>query len=1331
MKRLRVATMLLSFLLLAWGQQIVQPYWAYDIGYTNNPILVRGIHVVNQDLAWAVGKWGSSSGIARVRAGFNNWPENTTIPDSIKNNYFFNDVWCSQNGQYVWIVGEKIAAGTNQYKGVVIRSMNSGATWEYRTPDNPLGWVSPIPFLKVRFASDDRHGYITCGNGWVLTTDNGGERWSWCARPDNSGLPPSPQDYKNAIWYYGLWVDDNYPLTAWIAGDDFGLVAKTTNAGANWTTWLPNEFQMPLPGWYKWQGAVNPRYGLRYPLYELEMRSYNEGWIAMGIGYLGHITNGQTFTLTNTPEPGDFWACSMADSGHTAFLTTGDQGVADYIDQYNNESQELSRYGNDFTALDMYQVPGRPDLTVAFAGCEKRFEDQQGESRPVRRRYFPAIIVDPRLGIAEDTINDKATVTVNWHANYQRAQDIDKWQIVWTNHEYQNQWFGRHQYNIINLAYRASGIYDTTWEMLDYKNFKGWHDFQVVCVTKDFSYEYWFHVGEAYIACFSRYPQWLLAPTITTCEDVPGDDGGVIHIAWEHGGTPPQGFDVCRATSQTGPFVRVAAFGPNQRQYWDKTQDSVRYYYRLYASSAEGSYYAYHVMSNTASAFSLNNNPPVAPGKPNTLWNSQNRINQVYWTGSSSNDVAGYFVCPYDPTYGYTLSHSVPINRTVFYDFIPIGQSNTINYSVSAVDWHGNVSLWSDIYTSSTQIAEYTNTPRGTALNNATKIIRTADGKLHFVWYKDNKVYYNRTTDRGSYWSAPVEIGVGEHPTIGQDASGQLHALWIVHDPTLDYPDTVQYPYPIPPPTPQAGTRRLMYTYTIGSVWQSAVCLYEDANTSPGFLLPPSLDIYGNTVHVVLEQCHSSMMSCDWSLIYGSFTLGNPVVGSWETVDSYFGFMLPAAGAPSMKTHFDGTLHLTWSLNGEIRYCYRNFMGFSPIEVLNQGHYSGTDPSICINGDEVNVVWSGNSELFGIDIFRRYRIGLWPTWGPIEQVSFTESPSLLPIMVRNNIIWCENTGSDYEIYRAWPLDYGWSPPENVSSPAARPTPYFPSVFPQAEVLTDPAGNPDSIFIIFTEKDCTLPYALRFEKRTLSTGDIPLFSYNLGTEIRSPVTLARSGYAKYGTKPYQTVDTDSSRLNYQVTGLDPKKNYAIGWDFYQKTNSTYQLKFEVDDIAIASAITVPSDKRIARKVPIPSSCLSDGKLSIKVGKNGSQGEAILSGFAIYDITNGKGGGGGGQDAEIKPMNERITFYLKPDNSNPFVTNTAVQYGIPEAGKISLRIYNTAGRMVRELTRGFVKPGTYRTSWDGKDNQGYNLPAGVYFFRLEFKDKVLNQKLVMFR
>jgi flagellar hook assembly protein FlgD len=66
-----------------------------------------------------------------------------------------------------------------------------------------------------------------------------------------------------------------------------------------------------------------------------------------------------------------------------------------------------------------------------------------------------------------------------------------------------------------------------------------------------------------------------------------------------------------------------------------------------------------------------------------------------------------------------------------------------------------------------------------------------------------------------------------------------------------------------------------------------------------------------------------------------------------------------------------------------------------------------------------------------------------------------------------------------------------------------------------------------------------------------------------------------------------------------------------------------------------------------------------------------------------------------------------------------------------GPVSLGIYNASGQLVKRLVERAVERGRHPASWDGTDDLGRKLSAGVYFIRLEADGRQATRKVVVLR
>jgi hypothetical protein len=83
-------------------------------------------------------------------------------------------------------------------------------------------------------------------------------------------------------------------------------------------------------------------------------------------------------------------------------------------------------------------------------------------------------------------------------------------------------------------------------------------------------------------------------------------------------------------------------------------------------------------------------------------------------------------------------------------------------------------------------------------------------------------------------------------------------------------------------------------------------------------------------------------------------------------------------------------------------------------------------------------------------------------------------------------------------------------------------------------------------------------------------------------------------------------------------------------------------------------------------------------------------------------------------------------------NPFKPTTRIRFEIPApGGDVSVRIFNIAGRLVRDLGRDELPAGVYELEWDGRDGRGEQVAAGVYFYSITTPTDAVERKVVLLR
>jgi flagellar hook assembly protein FlgD len=88
-----------------------------------------------------------------------------------------------------------------------------------------------------------------------------------------------------------------------------------------------------------------------------------------------------------------------------------------------------------------------------------------------------------------------------------------------------------------------------------------------------------------------------------------------------------------------------------------------------------------------------------------------------------------------------------------------------------------------------------------------------------------------------------------------------------------------------------------------------------------------------------------------------------------------------------------------------------------------------------------------------------------------------------------------------------------------------------------------------------------------------------------------------------------------------------------------------------------------------------------------------------------------------------------FELMQNYPNPFNPSTAIHFELDRQQSISVRVYDSLGRLVRELVNDTRAAGPHTLIWDGKDQHGAVVPAGLYFARLATTDQSKTIKMLL--
>ena len=94
--------------------------------------------------------------------------------------------------------------------------------------------------------------------------------------------------------------------------------------------------------------------------------------------------------------------------------------------------------------------------------------------------------------------------------------------------------------------------------------------------------------------------------------------------------------------------------------------------------------------------------------------------------------------------------------------------------------------------------------------------------------------------------------------------------------------------------------------------------------------------------------------------------------------------------------------------------------------------------------------------------------------------------------------------------------------------------------------------------------------------------------------------------------------------------------------------------------------------------------------------------------------------------IEDEKQFIDFNLSQNYPNPFNPSTTIKYSIPNAGNISLKVYDVLGKEIATLVNEEKSSGNYEVEFNAS-----NLTSGIYFYQLKAGNFIETKKMILLR
>ena len=195
-----------------------------------------------------------------------------------------------------------------------------------------------------------------------------------------------------------------------------------------------------------------------------------------------------------------------------------------------------------------------------------------------------------------------------------------------------------------------------------------------------------------------------------------------------------------------------------------------------------------------------------------------------------------------------------------------------------------------------------------------------------------------------------------------------------------------------------------------------------------------------------------------------------------------------------------------------------------------------------------------------------------------------------------------------------------------------------------------------------------------------------------------------GVAKFENGTWTAYNTNNSDIpdnDIRAIAVDNNGNLWLGED---NCSPLYVIKF---------------DGTNWEKVYLDSTS-SGSILEIAVDQNNNVFVSVANQWRVFVLNE--------NDVVLDVNNNEVanTFALQQNYPNPFNPTTTISYTIPQYGNVKLKVYDMLGREVATLVNKPQNKGNYQVVFNAS-----NLASGIYFYKLQFNNKMLVRKMLLLK
>lgn len=229
------------------------------------------------------------------------------------------------------------------------------------------------------------------------------------------------------------------------------------------------------------------------------------------------------------------------------------------------------------------------------------------------------------------------------------------------------------------------------------------------------------------------------------------------------------------------------------------------------------------------------------------------------------------------------------------------------------------------------------------------------------------------------------------------------------------------------------------------------------------------------------------------------------------------------------------------------------------------------------------------------------------------------------------------------------------------------------------------------------------------------------------QVRSRLTATPATVSSYSAVHSFTVSAGAEPvmaiLGSPIGGVEISTNKpTLSWVLPTSSESTLSYELEISDNAEMNS----AEKITGLENTKHQSDLAPGKTYYwRVRSRNSEGAySYYTGASEFAV---QGSVTATEEEEALPTE----FSIDQNYPNPFNPTTTIKFGLPEAGKVRLTIYNILGEQIKTLVNEELNAGYHRIQWNGENNNGSKVVSGAYLYKIESGINVISKKMLLIK